>query len=168
VVITPNGEFRVLTVAHSGPALTISDGSRIIQTRAGASGFQPSPFSLRRAVRAIGANLETICFFDFERQLSTHPGQNMYDSLLTVRNNQFWDGRRWTVLSEVVIDSGMRIDYYIDPLTNLIHRSLRTHADTGNMRSDHQIRGLELNRPISPKTFSASAAPSLDLPKLTL
>ena len=72
----------------------------------------------------IAGNLESICFYDWARQLSTAPGKNMEHSALKISLNQEWNGKKWTVLQEIAQKDKVACRYFIDPKTNLIWRTV--------------------------------------------
>lgn len=118
-------------------------------------GFPGGPgeykYSHQAILNSIAANLETICFWDHERQLSTKTGANMNQSKLKVVVNQKWDGKTWTVLEETAGQSFIR--YFIDPKTALIHRTHVMNSESKRVFADYRLKSLKLNAKVDPKLF---------------
>ncbi len=111
-------------------------------------------FSLAAMERVLPVNLETICFWDWQRQLSTDTAGRMYQSTLHVLPNQKWKGKNWLVLEETV--PGEAIRYYIDPATYLIRRSYAA-TSTGQLLIDAYVSDLKLNLPLKNASFAVEA-----------
>lgn len=80
-------------------------------------------FTVDRFNSNIAGNLESICFYDWSRQLSTAQGKNMEHSELKILSNQDWNGKKWTVLQEIAAKDKVVCRYFVDAKTNLIWRT---------------------------------------------
>ena len=100
-----------------------------------------------------GANLEVINFYDWERQLSTAEGANMHDSTLSIRKNEKWNGKTWLVLEESAPQVGVYVEYYIDPMTNLVWRTVQMSIDKEFTRADFILKALNKGAKISDRRF---------------
>ncbi len=106
--------------------MVLSDGDTIYIRQPFSRVYIRDRFSLDGFERAIPVNLESLCFFDWDRQLSTTPGKNMAASTFTIQKNQPWNGKQWTVLTRKRLDAqGVVCNYYIDPKTFLMWRTIR-------------------------------------------
>ena len=117
----------------------------------------PMPYSLDILGRALPANLETMNFFDWKRQLSTDESGNMHTSKLKIVNGQKWNGKTWTVLEEIAEEPGLFVRYFIDRKTNLIWRTELKRLNDGKLIMDAQITSLTLGARIPPETFKPPA-----------
>ncbi len=110
--------------AKQPAGVTLSTDGKTITVRAPHS---PLPivtnYTVDKFNSNIAGNLESICFYDWARQLSTAPGKNMEHSDLKIMPNQDWNGKKWTVLQEIAPKDKVACRYYIDPRTNLIWRT---------------------------------------------
>ncbi|MCH8273926.1 MAG: hypothetical protein IH851_03975 [Armatimonadetes bacterium] len=112
-------------------------------------------FSIDSLNAAMPANLETFNFWDWKRQLSTGVGGNMKDSQLKIVKKQNWNGKEWTVLEETAPDAGVFVQYYIDPKTHFIWRTVVKRLESGALFQDVRITRLELGAKIDPERFKA-------------
>ena len=90
-----------------------------------------------------GANLEVINLYDWKRQLSTAEGDNMHDSKLAIKKDVSWNGKKWTVLQETAATVGVYVEYYVDPKTNLIWRTVQMSLDKEFTRGDYVLKSLK-------------------------
>ena len=105
IVVTLTGEFanpnrmRVSFAGlPSGEATLICDGKEVAIVIEG----QPKrslEYSVDNLGKSLFANLETLCFFDWKRQLSTAEGGNMKSSKLKIVKED-WNGKNWLILEE--------------------------------------------------------------------
>lgn len=100
-----------------------------------------------------GANLEILSFFDWKRQLSTDKGANMHDSKLSLRRGQKWSGKTWIVLEESAPQMGVYVEYYIDPETFLIWRTVQMSVDKEFTRGDFVVKSLKLGVKVDDSRF---------------
>lgn len=98
------------------------------------------------------ANLETLCFWDWKRQLSTGVGGNMRESKLKLASMS-WNGKNWTILEETASKQQLFVKYFIDPKTNLIHRTIVLSLATQKELGDYQVQKLEVNVAVEPGQF---------------
>lgn len=97
----------------------------------------------------IRGNLESICFFDWERQLSTAPGKNMEHSTFKISLNQDWKGKKWTVLEETAAKDKVVCRYFIDPKTSYIWRTVVKSLPGGSTDRDSDSYLTKLGGPAS-------------------
>lgn len=138
------------SVAKGSKVVVYTDG-KTIKTIGFPGGHGEYKYSHQAVVSSLPVNLESLCFWDYERQLSTKPRANMSQSKLKIVENQKWDGRTWTVLEESAGQSFIR--YYIDPKTALIHRSQVTNLEAKRVVADYKLTSLKLNAKVDPKLF---------------
>lgn len=141
------------------------DGVTITTIDASTESRESQPFALDMLTQALPGNLETVCFFDWQKQLSTTEGNNMHGSKLSITAGETWDGRKWTILEEKVDERKIVVKYYIDAKTKLIWRSVTRSSVTESIMEDAQMTRLVLGQVIDPKTFSAPP-PSWELKTL--
>ncbi|MDR3692508.1 MAG: hypothetical protein P4L46_24210 [Fimbriimonas sp.] len=144
----PN-KIRVLISSPNSPAMKtsliqISDGKRMNVKLPNSMDFAEKAFSVQGFEQQLPVNLESLCFFDWEQQLSTAPGKNMEHSTFQLETNQPWNGRSWTVLVETAPRSRVVCRYYVDPKTYFIWRTVVKPMQGGNPldASDCQITKL--------------------------
>lgn len=137
--------------ASKGSKVIVYTDGKTVKTIGFPGGHGEYKFSPEAIVNSLAVNLETLCFWDYERQLSTKAGANMSQSKLKVVENQKWEGKTWTVLEESAGRSFIR--YYIDPRTALIHRTQVTNLDAKRVVADHRLTSLKLNAKVDAKLF---------------
>lgn len=121
----------------------ISDGKRIYAVNDTVEQVADIPFSNLRLGQALSfANLEVLNFFDWEKQLSTSESANMSDSELSIRKNVDWNGKTWLVLEESAPQVGVYVEYYIDPESHLIWRTVQMTLDKKITRGDYILKAL--------------------------
>lgn len=118
----------------------------------------PTVFSRNYSLDTLGAalmyaNLEVINFYDWKRQLSTAAGDNMHDSKLSIRQNEKWNGRTWIVLEEAAPTVGVYVEYYIDPKTNLVWRTVRMSLDKEFVQGDFILKSLKTGVDVEDSRF---------------
>lgn len=101
----------------------IADGKKVAIKLPGASTPQQMGYSIDNFESNLPANLEALCFFDFDRQLSTAAGKNMEKSKLKVLKGQSWKGKIWTVLEETAPQQAVVCKYYVSPTDHFIWRT---------------------------------------------
>ncbi len=140
--LAPNcmrGAFKGLA---GGMAVLLCDGHRI-GTFASAGKRKVVPFSVESLTALIPTNVETLAFFNGNHVLSRERGCEMFGSELSVLPNQDWHSKHWTVLREINRKDAVQVDYYIDPETNFIWRTVGEDLKTHKKFTDTEI--IELN-----------------------
>jgi outer membrane lipoprotein-sorting protein len=105
-----------------------------------------------------GMNLETIAFWDWDKQLNTAEDKNMHDSELKIVEDVEWDGKKWLTLEESAPKSEVFVRYYIDPKTNLIWRTEVKELDTMKAIDELWITKLETDVEIDDDEFKIDEA----------
>ncbi len=128
------------SIPNYGEVAVESDGFRVTihdPTRPGPSVSRHTPRNLNSALLG---NLEVYSFYDAFRQLSTADDGFMGGSTLEISEKE-WNGRAWTVLEETA--GSLKIDYYVDPKTHLIWRTVQMDASSGEIRYDGYLTSVE-------------------------
>jgi outer membrane lipoprotein-sorting protein len=158
LTVTLDGEFmnpNKMRVAFaglpSGEATLICDGKSvaIVVTK---SIKQTLEYSVDNLGRSLFANLDTLSFFDWKRQLSTAEGGNMQKSQLKITKED-WNDRSWIVLEEHAETQKVDVRYFIDPATHMIWRTVGTVIGEKTPYIDAQITKLEINPILDEKNF---------------
>lgn len=133
----------------------ISDGKRIYALNDVMDQVADIPYSDDNMGRALNnwANLEVINFYQWKKQLSTTEGNNMYGSKLSIRQNEEWNGKKWIVLEESAPQVNVYVEYYIDPKTHLIWRTVRMSIDKEFINGDFVLKELKTGVKIDDKMF---------------
>ncbi len=132
----------------------VCDGTKIYATAEGMAQVLEIPYNVDNMGRMIsGANLEVLNFFDWKRQLSTAKGDNMAESKLSLRKNVKWNNKTWIVLEESAPQANVYVEYYIDPKTNFIWRTVQMSLDKEFTRGDFVIKKLTIGAKIDDKRF---------------
>lgn len=135
----------------SGTVTVICDG-KTVAVVADKKVMRTTEYSIDSLGRSLFANLETLCFFDWKRQLSTAEGGNMKTSKLLIKKED-WEGKPWLVLEEHAEAQKVDVRYFIDPQTYYIWRTVSTMIGQKEPFMDARIIKLELKSEIDPKTF---------------
>jgi outer membrane lipoprotein-sorting protein len=150
---SPNSMYVDIT-APNGKAKVVTDGKNIWALPDGATDVFELKWGLDEMGGVLGgANLEVLNFFDWKRQLSTAKGDNMAESKLSLRKNVKWNDKTWIVLEESAPQVGVYVEYYIDPKTNLIWRTVQMTLDKEFVRGDFVIKSLKTGAKIDDKNF---------------
>lgn len=99
------------------------------------------PFSLEALSGVMPINLESICFWDFKRQLNTGDDGNMRKSSFKLEKEQAWNEKKWTVLEETANEQGVFVKYWIDAKTHFIWRT-----EVFDLESKQSVMTCELKR----------------------
>lgn len=138
------GQNRVQRYSDGKQVVTIRDGNRT----------ETAKINVDTVGGQVPGNLEWLCFFDWKRQLSTTPGNNMAKSTFKLIPVQKWNGKNWIVLEETAPEVNVGVRYFIDPRTYLIWRcdvkSLSTKKET--VRTE--VTKLVLHPKLNPAIFS--------------
>jgi outer membrane lipoprotein-sorting protein len=81
------------------------------------------PYSIEAMSDGAPVNLETLCLWDWKRQLSTEAEGNMHKSELKLVKEQKWNDKEWIVLEESAPTQKVFVRYWIDPKTHFIWRT---------------------------------------------
>lgn len=98
-------------------------------------------------------NLESLCFWDSNRQLSTKAGANMELSKFNVIEKETWNDKEWLVLEETANGQDVFVRYFIDPKTFYIWRCVVWDIDKKKQRYDVVVRELEIDPVVDDKIF---------------
>ena len=104
----------------------------------------------------VPGNLEWLCFFDWKRQLSTTPGNNMAKSTFKLIPKEPWNGKNWIVLEETAPQVNVGVRYFIDPRTYLIWRCDVTNLATKKQAARTEVTKLVLHPKLDPSIFSVA------------
>lgn len=137
----------------AGKSISRSDGKTIWFTAVGTDSVSQMPWSLDNVQGATTGNLESICFIDWERQLSTAKGKNMETSKLKIRKDVEWNNKKWIVLDEVSPTVQVAVDYYIDPKTHLIHRTELFSEDRSQFFASFKVKEMKVNAKVDEAKF---------------
>jgi hypothetical protein len=149
--------FRIETTGVPGTAkpayLCVTDGKKI-HTEGLPGGPETKPYTYDGLLADLPqTNLETICFFDWHKQLSTAADGNMHQSTFRVYKER-WMNREWTVLEETPQTPPEVVKYYVDPATNLIWRTALFRKEQKEPFTDIWFTKLEVNSKLDPKAFA--------------
>ena len=137
-----------------GTVVTIvSDGKNISVTAP--QGSPPAqPYSADNFEKAVGVvNLESMCFYDADRQLSTAKGKNMEKSSFKLIPDEEWEGKHWIVLEETAAKDNVLVRYFIDPKTYFIWRTDVKELSTKKDQMDAHIVKLDAAAKLSDDDF---------------
>lgn len=146
VKLTLDGMFGI-----PGKISIISDGKKIQSEVMGEK--DTGPFTVEALSEGSPLNLETLCFWDYERQLSTGESGNMKTSTFKLLKDESWDGKKWTVLEETAKEQGVFVRYWIDPKTNYIWRTEVKSLEGDTPVMECKISKLEIGVEIDDKVF---------------
>jgi len=107
-------------------------------------GLEEVPFTTDLLNGALRGNLESICFYDWQKQLSTAPGKNMEHSTFRILLNQDWNGKKWTVLEETAAAEKVVCKYYVDPKSYLIWRTVVKVSPGGDKGQEIDAKILKM------------------------
>ncbi len=150
--MSPNKMKVSFTGVPSGAVTLYCDGAKVSVAIEGKV-VRSMDYSLDSLGRSLFANLETLCFFDWKRQLSTEQGGNMQKSKLKIVKED-WNGESWLVLEEHAPEQKVEVRYFVDPDTKFIWRTVATMIGDKQPFMDARIVKLELNPTIDEKVFS--------------
>lgn len=151
--LSPNRVRAGFKGLPNGAVLLVCDGKKIALL-SGKGKQQVVAYSPTNLGRHLPTNLETIAFYDGAHELSTGKGGGMNGSKLEVLPNVEWNHRQWEVLRETSDEDQVRVDYYVDPKTSLIWRTLGEDLRTKKPFVDCQVQELELNANIPAERFA--------------
>lgn len=112
------------------------------------------PYDEQLFVQALTANLETLCFWDWKRQLSTAKGDNMEKSTFKLIAKEMWKDKPYIVLEETAAGQNVFVRYFIDGKSSLIMRTVVTAIDDKEtIQMDARISKMDLKAKLSPALF---------------
>ncbi len=143
-VLLSSGEERVLVVSDGKVVSVVHEpsGSRLL-----------NPFSLEHLNASVPGNLETICFWDWRRQLSSEGEGKMAGSQLRLLSGVEWNGKKWVVLEERDEKLDLLVKYYVDPKTFLIMRTVVYGLARGSLYQEAQVVALEAGIKLEEERF---------------
>ncbi len=144
---------RVLLSSMNERVLVVSDGKAVAVMHELTGGRVVNPFSLEHLNASVPGNLETICFWDWKRQLSSEGEGKMAGSKLRLLGGEEWKGKRWMVLEERDERLDLLVKYYVDPKTFLIMRTAVYGLSRGSLYQDAQVIALETGVKIEEERF---------------
>lgn len=150
--MSPNKMKVSFTGVPSGAVTLYCDGTKVSVAIEGKV-VRTMDYTLDSLGRSLFANLETLSFFDWKRQLSTEEGGNMQKSKLKIVKED-WNGKSWFVLEEHAPEQKVEVRYFVDPDTKFIWRTVATMIGDKQPFMDARIVKLDLNPAIDEKVFS--------------
>jgi len=134
-----------------------TDGETISTKQPKSQAYAHDRFTLLKLESGIPVNLESLCFFDWDIQLSTSRGKNMETSKLKIVRNEAWNGKKWLVLEETAEKQQVFCRYFIDPKSLLIWRTVVYPLGSKSVTEDCQISNLNSNALVPNSKFMATA-----------
>lgn len=141
-----------------GAMVRVTDGKSVSTRNPGSTGNTTQKYTKDNFEMGLPLNLESLCLFDYARQLSTERGNNMEHSALKIRNGRSWNGKQWLVLEETATAQKVFVTYYIDAKTFLIWRTVAQRLDTKKQIQDCSIKKLDLSPNIPDSAFKPSVS----------
>jgi len=136
---------------------SITDGQTITVTTTAGTGANGQKFTLDDFEKTVPiTNLESICFFDWDRQLSTSEGKNMANSTFNIVRHESWNGKDWIVLEETAKKDGLFVRYFIDPKTHLIWRTNVKKLDDKKDQLDARLTKLDTKAQLDDALFKGT------------
>lgn len=148
VVIKGNeANSPVVTVLSNGKTITIStpQGSPPVQD-----------YSVDTLEKELPVNLESLSFWDWDRQLNTAAGKNMEKSAFKIVKDEEWNGKHWIVLEETAKKDNVLCRYFIDPKTFFIWRTRVKDLATNKDQVDAHLTKLNPDAGLSDDSFTGS------------
>lgn len=143
--------FRAVVAGIAHAPLTIVGDGHVVFARDANGKTVRNRYSHERLSQLLPSNVETFAFYD-DSELSTGHGGAMEGSTLTVGTGS-WNSKVWTLLHEVNTADKVSADYYIDPKTHLIWRTVSTDMESNTVFSDCEISSLILDPHFGPDIF---------------
>jgi outer membrane lipoprotein-sorting protein len=137
-----------LTIMSDGTSITVttSQGTRTL-----------GPYKVDTINRAVPVlNLESICFWDWETQLSTATGKNMANSTFKIVKDEEWEGKHWLVLEETAAKDKVFCRYFIDPKTYLIWRTKVSDLETKKTQFDAKVTSMNSKANLGDEMFKGA------------
>ena len=136
---------------------SISDGNTITVSSSTGGGANGEKFTMDGYEKYVPVtNLESICFFDWDRQLSTAEGKNMASSTFHLVRHEKWNDKDWMVLEETAKKDSLFVRYFIDPKTFFIWRTNVKKLDDKKDQLDAWITKLDTNATLDDSIFKGT------------
>jgi hypothetical protein len=136
---------------------SITDGETITVSSTAGPGQNGEKFTLDGFEKYVPVtNLESISFFDWDRQLSTAQGKNMANSTFHLVPHESWNGKDWIVLEETAKKDGLFVRYFIDPKSFLIWRTNVKKLDDKKDQLDAWLTKLDTNAQLDDALFKGT------------
>lgn len=98
-------------------------------------------------------NLETLSFWQWDKQLNTAEGKNMNGSDLKIVEDVEWEGKKWLTLEESVEKNDIFVRYFIDPKTHFIWRCQVKELESMKPRFDSWLTKLDTDIEVDKDQF---------------
>ncbi len=126
------------------------DGRQIVTVRE--HDRRATPYSLANLEKEIPLNLETLCFVNYGKELSTSAGGGMYRSTLAVIES-VWKDKVWTVIEERNQSDDSTDRYFVGAKDHLIWRVVDMSYDRETTYSDLRVEKLSTGEPVPEDLF---------------
>jgi outer membrane lipoprotein-sorting protein len=141
--------------AKGGVVTEVSNGKKItISTSLGSPPEQD--YSVENIEKGLPVNLESLSFWDFDRQLNTATGKNMAQSTFKIVKDEEWNGKHWIVLEETAKKDNVLCRYFIDPKTYFIWRTRVKDLTTNKDQMDAHFTKLNPDAGLTEDSFTGS------------
>ena len=150
--LAPNHLRAAFKGLAGGLAVILCDG-RKVATFSSSGKRKISTYSTEALTDLLPTNVETLAFFNSNHVLSRERGCEMFGSELTVIADKEWKSKHWKVLRETNSKDSVQVDYYIDPKTNLIWRTVGEDSKTHKSFIDAEVLELDVKAKIDPSRF---------------
>jgi|CXWL01.1.fsa_nt_gi outer membrane lipoprotein-sorting protein len=134
-----------------GKFKVICDGKTIIVSSP--EGKEELPYSIEELSGVGPVNLETLCFWDFKRQLNTGDDGNMRKSEFKISLDQDWNEKKWTILEETANEQGVLVKYWIEPKTHFIWKTEVADLATKTKFMTCEIQKMEIGLEVEDSLF---------------
>lgn len=115
-----------------------------------------APFTIENLSSAMPLNLESLCFWDYKRQLSTEADGNMHESSHKILTDQEWNDKKWTILEETANEQKVFVKYWIDPKTSFIWKTEVFDLESKEKVMTCEIKKLEVGLEVEDSVFDGS------------
>lgn len=143
-------------IAGTQTITVIGNGKTINVNVPGTGSLPEEEFTDENYAKYVPSNLETLCFWEWEKQLSTTAGNNMEHSTFNIVKDEVWNDKHWIVLEETAAKNNDFVRYFIDPKTYLIWRTNAKNLDTKKDREDFKVTKMDTNAKLDDSMFTGS------------
>ena len=150
--LAPNHLRAAFKGLAKGLAVLLCDGHRIATFASGGK-TSFSAFSAKKLTSLLPTNVETLAFFDSNNVLSRERGCEMFGSELSIAADKEWKGKHWKVLRETNRQDSVQVDYYIDPATHFIWRTVGKDLKTHKGFIDAEVLEIDTKTKVDPSRF---------------